>query len=425
MRAVASAEDNGAVSTQSQTVTYTLADQADDRYRRVTFDVPPGSPSLEVTIAVDDPDAVIDLGCEGPAGWRGWSGANRRGFVIGAREATPGYVPGEPEPGEWAVMLGLHLLPAGRVRVVVTIAVPATRDPESEPDAQPYEGRRGSERRLPAPAGLTWWATDLHSHTLHSDGSQSIAQLAAWARRSGLDALAITDHNTVSHHRLLPGVASRQGITLIPGQEVTTHRGHANAYGDIGFVDFRRPADEWLATVSERAGLLSANHPTDGDCSWLHPLRTPAVEAFHISWCRDLTATTTWAFLRWYGEPMPVLLGGSDVHDPAQGWNPGTPTTWVLAADSTPDALLDALIAGRTAISIGTKPDTTVDPFGSPVLLRLDDELTALEASGCTLVDAEGARRVIVGDRVSIRPPWGTGPYRLEDPRRWVVAVVS
>ncbi len=402
---------------------YDLRDQAEDRYPAVPFHVPPDAASIEVRIDVDDPAAVIDLGCEGPTGWRGWSGASRRSFVIAADAATPGYVPGELEAGEWSVVLGLHLLPRGSATVTVEVFVPATRQPEAEPDAAPYVGPRGSERNLPASAGLRWWATDLHSHTLHSDGTQSIAQLAAWARRSGLDALAVTDHNTISHHRLLPGVAARQGITLLPGQEVTTHRGHANAFGDIGFVDFRRPAEAWASHVADAGGLLSANHPTDGDCSWLHGVRTPAVEAFHISWCRDLTATTPWTFLRWWGTHHPVLLGGSDVHDPGQGWNPGTPTTWVLAEECTPDALLVALIAGRTSLSVGTRPDTTVDPFGSPVLLRLDDELLALAASGCVLVDAGGRRRALVGDCVRVPDTWGTAPYRLEDPRRWVLAV--
>lgn len=406
-------------------MTYDLADQAEDRYRSVRFEVPAGSGSVEVSIEVDDPEAVVDLGCEGPAGWRGWSGGSRRSFVIAADDATPGYLPGELEPGQWSVLLGLHLLPHGAATVTVTTAVPATRPPDQEPDAAPYLGRRGSQRGLPAPAGLTWWAVDLHSHTLHSDGSQSISQLAAWAGRSGLDALAVTDHNTVSHHRLLPQVSARQEIALIPGQEVTTHRGHANAFGDVGFVDFRRPAAQWLADVEARGGLLSANHPTDGDCSWLHPVRTPAVEAFHSSWCRSLIATTTWAFLRWFGPQTPILLGGSDVHDPAHGWNPGTPTTWVLADECTPESLLSALKAGRTSLSVGTRPDSTVDPFGSPVLLRLGDELRALQASGCVLVDADGRRRLIVGDDVAVPASWGTGPYRLEDPRRWTLAICA
>ena len=61
----------------------------------------------------------------------------------------------------------------------------------------------------------------------------------------------MTDHNTTSHHAYLPSVGERYGIRLIPGQEVTTDRGHANAFGDIGFVDFRSPGD---AVATRRRG---------------------------------------------------------------------------------------------------------------------------------------------------------------------------
>jgi predicted metal-dependent phosphoesterase TrpH len=79
-----------------------------------------------------------------------------------------------------------------------------------------------------------WLACDLHAHTVHSDGSLGVAELAAASVRARLDVLAVTDHNTVSHHTSLPALASRYGVTLIAGQEVTTDRGHANAFGDVG-----------------------------------------------------------------------------------------------------------------------------------------------------------------------------------------------
>ncbi len=403
---------------------FTLDDQAEDRYPRLCFEIPAEAGSLEVVVSVSDPDAVVDLGCEGPAGWRGWSGGARSGFVVAADVATPGYLPGPLEPGEWAVVLGLHLLPHGWAEVTLEISWPATRLPEPEPVAQVQDRPRGSARRLPAPAGMTWWAGDLHAHTRHSDGSLSVDELAGTAVSSGLDFLAVTDHNTVSHHRHLPEAGARHQVTLLPGQEVTTHRGHANAFGPLPWIDFRRPADDWVREVHAGGGLLSINHPTDRDCSWLHPVteRPDAVEAFHISWARNLTATTTWGWLQTWGPT--VLLGGSDFHRPDGGWRPGTPTTWVLAEEASPESLWAAVRAGRTAMSLGTRPDHSVDPFGSPVLLRLGDELRALAGDGCVLVDADGRRRVLHGDDITVAG-WGRGPYRLEDPQRWVLAVCA
>ena len=64
---------------------------------------------------------------------------------------------------------------------------------------------------------------DLHTHTLYSDGSDTVEQLLSAAARLGLTHLSITDHNTVGAYRdpamerlpeLYPG-------RLIPGVEIT------------------------------------------------------------------------------------------------------------------------------------------------------------------------------------------------------------
>ncbi|MFC8799318.1 CehA/McbA family metallohydrolase [Promicromonospora sp. NPDC057138] len=408
-----------------------IDDQTESRYLEVPFELPAGGASaLEVTLAYDRDAAVIDLGCQDPERWRGWSGGARSRFAITPGAATPGYEPGELVAGQWAVVLGLHGMPAEPVDVTVAIAtgVDAGRV-EDEPPAPPPPsgsgpGRTRLGRDLPAPGGLTWYAGDLHAHTTHSDGTLSIAQLTAAAAGRGLDFLAVTDHNTVAHHRHLPAVGAAYDVCLLPGQEVTTHAGHANAFGDIGWVDFRRPAAQWLSDVEERGGLLSVNHPIQDDCGWLYPVRTGFLELWHISWFLDLTATGPWAYLRASsgapgasGTPgHPVLLGGSDFHTPDQGYPPGTPTTWVAAEERTPEAILDAVRHGRTAISRFPGP-------GEPVLVRVDEDLVAIDAEGTVLVDAAGRRHRVHGDRVTSSAPPGHGPYRLEAADRTLLAI--
>lgn len=78
----------------------TLADQAADRYQRFAFELPEGVGSFEVNLEVEGgPDAVVDLGCEGPDAWRGWSGGARRTFIVAEDDATPGYLPGDVVAG--------------------------------------------------------------------------------------------------------------------------------------------------------------------------------------------------------------------------------------------------------------------------------------------------------------------------------------
>src|SRR5205823_844610 len=133
------------------------------------------------------------------------------------------------------------------------------------------------------------------------------------------DFLAVTDHNTVSHHAELAAAGAAAGILLVPGQEVTTDRGHANAFGAVGWVDFREPAASW-------GGLLSINHPLAGDCAWLHPMdvRPPLAEVWHAGWWdRTWTAPLAW-LLAWAPDTVPV--GGSDFHTLADAARPGGPT---------------------------------------------------------------------------------------------------
>jgi PHP domain len=263
----------------------TPEDRAASPYLEVPFEVPSGVGSVGVHLRYDRAAGVVDLGCVGSAGFRGWSGGARDRFAITPDAATPGYVAGELEEGGWSVLLGLHRIPGGGLDLALDISLPVSAPPDAEPPAPPTPRRRPG-RELPAAPGLRWLACDLHAHTVHSDGSLGVAELAAAAVRAGLDVLAVTDHNTVSHHALLPQTGSRYGVTLIAGQEVTTDRGHANALGDIGWVDFRQPAHTWVSAVAAAGGVLSINHPLAADCSWHHPLteRPPLAEIWHWTW---------------------------------------------------------------------------------------------------------------------------------------------
>jgi hypothetical protein len=400
----------------------TPTDRVETPYLSIPFEITRGTPSVEVLLSYDQHAGVIDLGCEGAGGWRGWSGGARTRFVITPQNATWGYLPGELEHGTWNVVLGLHKVPAAGLKVEVTINTPAQGAVQVEPDAPaPRTPEPASAvRALPALDGLHWFAGDFHAHTLHSDGALSIRQLAARAVNPGLDFLAVTDHNTTSHHAHLPGVSAEYGVTLLPGQEVTTARGHANAFGRIPWVDFRKHPQSWVDAVDAAGGILSINHPIGDDCSWQWSLeREPShAEIMHSSWQGDLTSTGPFAWWNAWGTDRAAPLGGSDFHAPEQGIEVGTPTTWVAAEDSSVDAILAGVKAGRTALSMaGTR--------SGAVLLRLGDEMVALDADGAVFSDFEGRRRMIVGNRVSIPAPAGEGPYRLESADREILAVVA
>ena len=394
--------------------TWTPQDRAERQCQQVEVDVPPGVDGLRVALRFDSSGgAVLDLGCEGPSGYVGWSGGAREHFVVSEAWATPGYLPTPAESGRWAVLVGLHRVPPPGVdyHLLVTALSAAQVESERVRVAVPEPGRvsRPPRRHLPGVGGMHWLAGDLHAHTVHSDGALTVAQLAALAASRGLDFLAVTDHNTTSHHRELAVAGRRHGIRLLPGQEVTTDRGHANAFGDIGFVDFREPATAWQRIVAARGGLLSVNHPLAADCCWRMDLAGPTAlaEVWHSSWLvRTWGGPLAW-WRAWGPEAAPI--GGSDFHRPGADALPGEPTTWVLCAG---DDVLAGLAAGRTAVSAG--------PTG-PLLLRCGDELVALDADGALLSGFDQRRQVVRGD--VFRAQAAGGPAWLEDHHLQVLAV--
>ncbi len=62
---------------------------------------------------------------------------------------------------------------------------------------------------------------DLHCHTRMSDGSLGIEDVIALAKRNGLDALAITDHDTLGGMIRAGVLCERYGIQLIEGVEIS------------------------------------------------------------------------------------------------------------------------------------------------------------------------------------------------------------
>lgn len=62
---------------------------------------------------------------------------------------------------------------------------------------------------------------DLHCHTRLSDGSMSIDDLVFYAKRAGLDFIAVTDHDTMDGATRAAVLGKRYGIGIISGVEIS------------------------------------------------------------------------------------------------------------------------------------------------------------------------------------------------------------
>ncbi len=103
---------------------------------------------------------------------------------------------------------------------------------------------------------------DLHMHTTFSDGWPGPQELVDHARFTGLDVIAVTDHDTIEGAlRAAEHSTSRRGLEVVIGEEVSSRDGHI-----VGlFLERRiRPGMSAAATVHaihDQGGLAVAVHP--------------------------------------------------------------------------------------------------------------------------------------------------------------------
>ncbi|WP_352431373.1 PHP domain-containing protein [Pyrinomonas sp.] len=211
---------------------------ADSRYVYLPFDVPTGTVAVTIELAYDRAGGAnaIDLGLFDARfsgspldqrGFRGWSGGRRKRVTIAQDRATPSCLPGPIQAGTWRVILGLYRIALEGVEVTlrftteqktsvsaatapiavarsddatVTLLAPrSASSPTNGASAMPA-ARAPQRASLPPSRGKSsgWFRGDLHLHTVHSDGDWAIEELVTRAQSTGLDFIAITDHNTLT-----------------------------------------------------------------------------------------------------------------------------------------------------------------------------------------------------------------------------------
>ena len=434
-------------------------------YVEVPFDVPQGVERLTIVFEYTGKEArtVIDLGLSDPNGLRGWSGGNKSTITVASSDATPSYVPGPVTAGKWNLILGVP-----NIREGVTSAY----------TARIFFGRKGDQ--LPPSAFLAapikvsagWYRGDFHSHTAHSDGtcnSLSGRRIACpafrtleAARTSKLDFIAVTEHNSASHHSVLRELqAYYDTLLIIPGREITTFFGHMNAIGPTEPLEFqlggpRLPNVGSLVNgVRQQGGIISINHPgmpSGEDCMGcgfvvrdVDYSRFDAVEianggTMHFIGSAEgqLSHIPFWENLLNRGIRL-TGIGGSDSHDPdapiARQYPVGRPTTVVFANQLSQKGILDGVRSGRVFVDLtghsgarldltAVGPDSTVHMGGTLSLRQgqsgeLTIDLADLSSGQIQLVLGRNAPGIVLQDPVidslyrlrKIKLPYAPEPY--------------
>ena len=351
-----------------------------DRHEHHRFDVevPSGTVELRIRFRWEPHDMgseheanAASLSVWAPDGFRG---AVRRSdddasTVIGETAATPGCLSGPIPAGTWDFNVDTGLiLPDGaefghlswHLEAEARLGEPRTVAPTPSPPAM--------AARRPA-SGPRWYRGDLHSHTTHSDGDITVADRVRGAVERGLEFLAITDHNTISHHR--ETAAWPGGIIPIRGSEVTTFHGHINVWGLSTAIDWRDDRRGGGATgIVEQAhrqgALASINHPSAfGDpwcvgCHWdfarVDYSIFDGMEVWNGRWAipetDDEGALALWTDLLDAGFRM-TAVSGTDSHSAEEDAYIALPSTNVYADDGTEAAVLEGIRRGRVVLSSG------------------------------------------------------------------------
>jgi predicted metal-dependent phosphoesterase TrpH len=193
---------------------------------------------------------------------------------------------------------------------------------------------------------MTLLKIDLHVHTNRSDSSSSVEKILETARERGLDAIAITDHNTMTAYYYAIRIAP--DLMIIPGLEVGTADGHLLILG----IETRPPkrlrsAVEVTKYARKNNGVIIIPHPNMPLISVSEKvIRQIAPDAIE-------THNSNVPFFNYFTKKNTKLAdklglpktGGSDAHNHK---SVGDAYTIVDTASKTVDSVLDAIKKGKT-----------------------------------------------------------------------------
>ncbi len=101
---------------------------------------------------------------------------------------------------------------------------------------------------------------DLHVHTCYSrDATTTLKEVVAYAKKRGLDGVAITDHDAVEGALEL---IRKKSLLIVPGIEISTKHGHVLALNITTEIPPKLSPLETIKRIHEAGGVAVAAHPT-------------------------------------------------------------------------------------------------------------------------------------------------------------------
>nr|WP_175476212.1 CehA/McbA family metallohydrolase [Evansella caseinilytica] len=334
-----------------------------------------------LTVSIDDPN-----------GFRGAAHRHRSAHKIEIKKkgSTPGFWNRSIDSGMWGVTISTHAIVTETCHYSITVqAVKAAEEEGRKRSRVPW---RSSLRLMDIPdfdrsdvhdraahGEYRLVASELHCHTNHSDGKQTLSELATHAKKRGLEVVAMTDHNTTSPLQDRDDVQKKAGIRILNGMEWTTFYGHmlTLGYQTAEVTDWRLagPTDihREIKKIHSLGALVGIAHPFRygnplcTGCHWEYQVKNMSSFDYIEVWNYELPSVMRynqkafdfWTALLNKGYILPAF-SGSDWHEnktPA----PIVATSYVAMPKSLDEsneacfhqAYLTSMKEGRVIVSLG------------------------------------------------------------------------
>ena len=99
----------------------------------------------------------------------------------------------------------------------------------------------------------------LHESTCSSDSKMTLEEIIATARERGLDAVCITDHDSMGLKETAEQYSRETGFPIFVGVEYFSLWGDITAFGIDRFPDKRIPAQDFVDQVNAAGGFCVAS----------------------------------------------------------------------------------------------------------------------------------------------------------------------
>lgn len=238
------------------------------------------------------------------------------------------------------------------------------------------------EIRIPNVGEYLVLKSDLHTHSVFSDGGVWPSMLVREAWHDGLDVMAITDHIEYRPHadlikadfnesfKIAKKAAAPYNILVIPGSEITRKKplGHMNALfvTDANLLKVDNELEAIDAALAQGA-YIQWNHPGwPDDKSTFYPVHEELIKAGKIHAVELVNSNEYYPLVfDWFQQYNLAPTANTDLHSTtALKYRGRRPMTLILSKDKSLEAVREALFARRT---LAYYADLLM---GSPELLR-------------------------------------------------------